>query len=280
MANWFHISPDRPYFCVVGSPIDHSKSPQIHQAFAAQFDIDLRYEKIKVEQNYFADALKEFVAEGGRAMNVTVPHKEDACASADIRSERADLAGAANMISVGRDGETIADNSDGAGLIQDLRINRQLELRGSRVLLLGAGGAARGVVPSLLAQRPSELVVVNRSFAKAKELAERFGSLGPVRAAEYTTIGEGPYGLIVNATSLSLSGEVPPLDPDYVSANTWCYDMMYTSNGRTPFLDWCASGGAAGCSDGLGMLVEQAANAFSIWHGREPDTASVIDLLR
>jgi shikimate dehydrogenase len=280
MANWFHITPDRPYFCVVGSPIDHSKSPQIHQAFAVQFGIELRYEKIKVEQNYFSEALKEFVVEGGRAMNVTVPHKEAAVASADIRSERANLAGAANMISVGRDGKTVADNSDGAGLIRDLQTNLHLELRGSRILLLGAGGAARGAVPSLLAQGPSELVVVNRTGSKAKELAERFGSLGSVRAAEYGSIGDGPYGLIVNATSLSLSGETPPLDPNYVSANTWCYDMMYTSNGRTPFLDWCRANGAAGCSDGLGMLVEQAANAFSIWHGKEPDTASVINSLR
>ncbi|MFT4560375.1 MAG: shikimate dehydrogenase [Gammaproteobacteria bacterium] len=280
MPNRFHISPGRPYFCVVGSPIDHSKSPQIHQEFALQFGIELSYEKIKVEPNDFCEALAEFVASGGRAMNITVPHKEAACACADIRSERADLAGAANMISVGPDGETIADNSDGAGLIRDLLVNHQLELRGSRILLLGAGGAARGVVPSLLEQGPSELVIANRTRLKADELTERFGSLGPIRAAEFSTIGDGGFGLIVNATSLSLSGEIPPLDPTYIEASTWCYDMMYTSTGRTPFLDWCLSNGAAGCSDGLGMLVEQAANAFSLWHGKAPDTTPVIECLR
>jgi shikimate dehydrogenase len=280
MGKWFQIPPGDPYFCVVGSPIAHSKSPDIHLAFGRQCGIALRYERVEIPADSFASALAEFVAAGGRGMSITVPLKEEAYRALSQRSQRAELAGAANMMTVTTDGTTIADNADGTGLVRDLTVNHGLNLSGRRLLLLGAGGAARGVIPTLLGQRPSELIIANRTVKKAEELVDRFRTIGTIRAFDYASMPVGPYDLIINATSLSLSGEIPPLNPAAINAATWCYDMMYTVDGHTRFLDWCQNKGAAACSDGLGMLVEQAADAFSIWHGVEPATAPVIAALR
>ena len=278
-GRWFDIGSGAPYYCVVGSPISHSKSPVIHQAFAQQFGIALRYERVEIPPANFAAALAEFAQAGGVGMNVTVPFKEEACAQASRREARAALTGAANTMTVD-EGIISADNTDGAGLIRDLTLNHNKSLSGSRVLMLGAGGAARGVVPGLLAQGLIELVIVNRSLAKAEALAERFQSGGRVLARDYNNVPTGPYDLVLNATSLSLSGDVPPLSPALLGANTWCYDMMYSQDGCTSFLNWCVSNGATHCRDGLGMLVEQAAEAFSLWHGVKPDTSPVIAMLR
>ncbi|HJP36952.1 MAG TPA: shikimate dehydrogenase, partial [Gammaproteobacteria bacterium] len=242
--------------------------------------IALRYERVEIPPGSFATALAEFAAAGGSGMSVTVPLKEEAYRAAAEHALRAFVTGAANMLTIADDGTTIADNADGTGLVRDLLSNRRLLLAGRRILLLGAGGAARGVIPSLLEQQPGELTIVNRTLSKAEGLVERFRQLGLVRAFDYERLPRGPYDLIINATSLSLSGEIPPLDPRVISGASFCYDMMYTADGRTRFLDWCGDHGAAACSDGLGMLVEQAASAFSIWHGVQPDTAPVIASLR
>jgi shikimate dehydrogenase len=280
MGKWFEIPAGDPYYCVVGSPVAHSKSPQIHLAFGRQCSIDLRYERVEIPAGSFAPALREFVAAGGRGMSVTVPLKEEAFRAASVHRPRAALTGAANMLTVGTGVETIADNADGTGLVRDLISNHGFEIADRRILLLGAGGAARGVIPSLLAEMPRQLIIVNRTMSKAEELVERFGDRGSMRACAYEKLSCGAVDLVLNATSLSLTGEIPPLASSVVNAETWCYDMMYTSDGRTPFLDWCADRGAAVCRDGLGMLVEQAANAFYLWHGVEPDTAPVIRMLR
>lgn len=280
MGRWFDIPVGDPYYCVVGSPVAHSKSPEIHYAFARQFGIALRYERVEIPADSFAPALAEFVAMGGRGMNVTVPLKEEAYRAVGEHRPRAALTGAANVVTVGLDGTTIADNADGSGLVRDLRINHGFEFTGRRLLLLGAGGAARGVIPSLLAEHPSEIVIANRTLSRADELVERYRELGRIRACDYATVPRETVDLIVNATSLSLSGGIPPLEPSIIRAQTWCYDMMYTADGRTGFLDWCGENGAVFCTDGMGMLVEQAADTFSIWHGVEPDTAPVIATLR
>jgi shikimate dehydrogenase len=280
MSDTFNICDGDPYFCVVGSPINHSKSPQIHAAFGRQCDVPLRYERVEIKAGSFQQALAEFVVAGGRGMNVTVPLKEEACLSASTLRSRAQATGAANMITVDADGTTVGDNSDGAGLIRDLLGNHRQQLINTRVLLIGAGGAARGVIPSLLAEQVAELVVVNRTALKARTLADQFSRLGSIRASDYDSLSGEPYDLVVNATSLSLSGQIPPLPRAVIGADTCCYDMMYTQDGKTPFLEWCRSTGARQAYDGLGMLVEQAANAFSLWHGVEPDTAAVIKMLR
>jgi shikimate dehydrogenase len=280
MGKWFEIPPGDPYYCVVGSPIAHSKSPEIHLAFARQCGIALRYERVEIEAGSFANALAEFVAGGGRGMSITVPLKEEAWRAARDHRPRAAVTGAANMLTVAADGVTIADNVDGAGLVRDLVLNHGLRLADRRLLLVGAGGAARGVIPSLMEEHPRELTIVNRTLSKADALVERFRERGAIRAFEYANLPHGPYELIINATSLSLTGGIPPLDPVVVTSGTYCYDMMYTIDGRTRFLDWCGDSGAAARSDGLGMLVEQAASAFGIWHGVEPDTAPVIAALR
>lgn len=280
MGKWFQIPPGDPYFCVVGSPIGHSRSPEIHLEFGRQCGIALRYERVEIPANSFASALTEFVAAGGRGMSITVPLKEEALRALTTHRARAALTGAANMMTVAADGTTIADNADGAGLVRDLTANHGITLHGRRLLLLGAGGAARGVIPSLLEERPRSLIIANRTVKKATDLVDRFRTLGTIQACDYNAVPAGPYDLIINATSLSLSGGIPPLDPTTVGLTTHCYDMMYTADGRTRFLDWCQDKGAATCHDGLGMLVEQAADSFALWHGVKPDTAPIIRALR
>ena len=280
MGKWFDIPSGDPYFCVVGSPIAHSKSPEIHLAFGRQCGIALRYERVEIPENCFAGALAEFVAAGGRGMSITVPLKEEAYRALSIHRPRAALTGAANMMMVAPDGTTIADNVDGAGLVRDLTRNHGLTLHGRRILLLGAGGAARGVIPALLDEHPSELGIANRTLSKAEALVHQFHTLGALEAFAYGDVPDRPYDLIINATSLSLSGGIPPLSTATIGAGTCCYDMMYTADGRTRFLDWCRDNGAGTCYDGLGMLVEQAAISFSIWHGVEPDTGPIIGALR
>ena len=281
MSDWFDKLPtDAPYFCVVGSPVAHSRSPEIHTAFGKQTGIALHYARIEVSAGAFAAALDEFVAAGGRGLNVTVPLKEEACEAADEHLTAAAATGAANTIVVKPDGRVLADNTDGRGLVRDLSTNHGVSLAGRRILLLGAGGAARGVIPNLLEAGPEELVIANRTPARAHELVARFSHLGRLAASRLEEPAGGPFDVIINATSLSLSDSVPPIPRSTVGPGTWCYDMMYTATGRTAFLDWCLAAGAAAVSDGFGMLVEQAACAFELWHGIAPATAPVIEALR
>lgn len=281
MPRWFHQFPrDAPHFCVVGSPVAHSRSPEIHTAFGEQTGTALYYSRTEVAAGGFAEALAEFVAAGGRGLNVTVPLKEEAWAAVDDHLPAAGATGAANTIIVQPDGRVLADNTDGRGLVRDLAVNLGVPLAGRRILLLGAGGAARGVIPNLLEAAPAELVVANRTLARARELVDRFHHLGPLVASPLDEPGAGAFDLILNATSLSLSDAVPPIPPAAVGGRTCCYDMVYTPSGRTAFLDWCRAAGAAVAADGFGMLVEQAACAFELWHGVAPNTKPVLAALR
>ncbi len=260
-------------YAVFGHPIAHSKSPQIHAAFARQTGQDLSYEAILAPLDGFADSVAQFVAGGGRGANVTVPFKEEAYALANRLTPRAQRAGAVNTLSFDADG-ILGDNTDGAGLVSDLIRNLDCALGGKRILLLGAGGAARGVVEPLLEQKPAALVIANRTVSRAQELAELFGQgVAACGFDEATT----PFDVVINATAASLAGELPPLSPAIFTAGTLAYDMMYGRD--TPFLNFARSHGAA-TADGLGMLVEQAAEAFYVWRGVRPDTSAVIRSLR
>ncbi|MDP3420595.1 MAG: shikimate dehydrogenase [Thiobacillus sp.] len=260
-------------YAVFGHPIAHSKSPQIHAAFARQTVQDMTYEAILAPKDGFADSVAAFIAAGGRGANVTVPFKEEAFRLAGRLSSRAERAGAVNTLRFDADG-IFGDNTDGAGLVADLTRNLGCVLAGKRVLLVGAGGAARGVIEPLLAQQPAEVVIANRTVSRAQELAALFGH--GVSASGFDAL-DTPFDLVINATAASLAGELPPLPPRVFTAATLAYDMMYGRD--TPFLDFARSHGAA-TADGLGMLVEQAAEAFTLWRGVRPDTAPVIAALR
>ena len=265
-------------YAVIGNPIGHSKSPLIHGMFARQTGEQLSYEALLAPLDEFAGTLRAFLREG-RGVNVTVPFKEQAWALVDSRTPAAELAGAVNTIQRLEDGSLLGDNTDGKGLVRDIQHNAGFDLAGKRILLIGAGGAARGVMQPLLEARPAQLCVVNRTVEKAEQLAMLFKDQGPVSAAGFDWIEES-VDLIINATSASLDGQLPPISPKLINpGHTWCYDMMYSSD-ATVFNRWAAQQGAVRCLDGLGMLVEQAAEAFLLWRGIRPDTASVLATLR
>src|SRR5512143_1249583 len=260
-------------YAVFGHPIAHSKSPQIHATFARQTGQDMSYEAILAPLDGFADSVAQFIAAGGRGANVTVPFKEEAFNLASRLSPRAERAGAVNTLSF-ESGAILGDNTDGTGLVADLTRNLKRTLAGKRILLLGAGGAARGVIEPLLEQQPAALVIANRTVGRAQELAELFGR--GVTASGFDSTGAG-FDIVINATAASLAGELPPLSPAVFTRDTLAYDMMYGRD--TPFLSFARNHGAA-TADGLGMLVEQAAEAFYVWRGVRPDTAPVIAGLR
>ncbi|MGE6662728.1 shikimate dehydrogenase [Pseudomonas sp. NPDC077408] len=262
---------------VFGNPIGHSKSPQIHRLFAEQTGQTLSYEPLLAPLDDFPGYARTFFKQGLGA-NVTVPFKEQAFRLADQLSERAQRAGAVNTLKKLEDGRLLGDNTDGIGLVRDLLDNAGVTLQGKRILLLGAGGAVRGVLEPLLAQRPVALVISNRTLAKAEQLAGEFAELGPVSASAFEQL-RGPFEVIINGTSASLGGELPPLSDDLIEPGvTLCYDMMYGAK-PTPFCQWAAGRGAA-TRDGLGMLVEQAAAAFELWRGVRPDSGPVLTQLR
>ncbi|TDQ38221.1 shikimate dehydrogenase [Thiopseudomonas denitrificans] len=265
-------------YAVFGNPIAHSQSPFIHRMFAEQTGLQLTYEALLAPLDDFAGSLQQFFTSDGCGCNVTVPFKEQAFALADELSGRARRAGAVNTLIKLDNGRIRGDNTDGAGLVSDL-LQNNVPLAGQRILLLGAGGAARGVLEPLLAQQPAELAIANRTVEKAEQLASEFADLGPVVACGFDWI-DTPVDLIINATSASLHGELPPLAPTLVKpAQTVCYDMMYGKD-ITAFNRWAQEQGAGRTLDGLGMLVGQAAEAFSVWTGQRPDTAPVMQALR
>ena len=269
--------PDR--YAVMGNPIGHSKSPMIHTLFAAQTGQYLEYEAILVEQGRFAEAADAFREAGGRGLNITVPFKQDAWVYADILSPRAERARAVNTLVFRDGGNVLGDNTDGLGLVQDLTVNHGISLNGKRILLLGAGGAARGVLTPLLAEEPATLVIANRTSAKAAELAVLFSDLGSIMGCGFDGLEGRRFDLIINATSAGLDNHVPPLPEDVLAADGCCYDMLYGDE-PTPFVRWAEEHGAARALDGLGMLVEQAAESFYLWRGVRPDTAPVLETLR
>lgn len=266
-------------YAVFGNPIAHSKSPAIHAAFAAATGQDLRYEARLAAVDGFEAAIAQFVEEGGRGANVTVPFKEDAYRLASRLSDRAARAGAVNTLIVVGAGEVVGDNTDGAGLVRDITHNLHFSLTGKRILLLGAGGASRGVIAPLLAEKPVALAIANRTPAKAEALAAAFADLAAVEGGDFSHFAGRSFDVVINATSASLSGESLPLPSGLFAAGSLAYDMMY-GKGETPFLQRAREQGAGQCADGLGMLVEQAAEAFFVWRGVRPATAPVLADLR
>ncbi|MGH8465014.1 MAG: shikimate dehydrogenase [Pseudomonas sp.] len=265
-------------YVVFGNPIGHSKSPLIHRLFADQTGQQLEYSTLLAPLDDFSMCAQGFFKQGLGA-NVTVPFKEEAYRLVDSLTPRAQRAGAVNTLSKLADGTLQGDNTDGAGLVRDLTVNAGVQLEGKRILLLGAGGAVRGVLEPLLAHKPASLVIANRTVEKAEQLAREFADLGPVAASGFSWLQE-PVDLIINATSASLAGELPPISADLIApGKTVCYDMMYGKE-PTPFCRWATEHKAAKVLDGLGMLAEQAAEAFFIWRGVRPDTGPVLDELR
>jgi shikimate dehydrogenase len=272
-----NVSPlDR--YAVIGHPIDHSRSPLIHTLFARQTQQKLTYEPIDAEPKDFETAVRGFAAAGGKGVNVTVPHKEAAFALVNERSEAANAAGAVNTISFVA-GRLRGDNTDGIGLIRDLTTNQHVTLAGRRILVLGAGGAARGIVGPLLASRPAELVIANRTKARAEALVEQFKSPAGVSTVAFEELAKlAPFDVLLNATSAGLKGEQPPFPGSIVGPASVCYDLVYSMK-DTPFVAWARENGAARALQGWGMLVEQAAESFFIWRGVRPDTRPILQQL-
>ena len=266
-------------YAVMGNPIGHSKSPQIHRLFAEQTGQDISYEALLVELDGFADAVDWFQAEGGKGLNITVPFKQQAWELVKQRSERAELAGAVNTIVIREDGSRYADTTDGVGMVRDISDNNGIALKGKCILVLGAGGAVRGVLQPLLEQRPQFVIVANRTASKAVELAKQFNDFGDVFGCGFDVLSGQQFDLVINGTAASLKGEVPPLPDDLLYENASCYDMMYSA-GPTAFQTWAREHGAVQSLDGLGMLVEQAAESFFMWRGVRPETGVVIEQLR
>jgi shikimate dehydrogenase len=278
MVDIFDFDPTLDEYAVMGNPIAHSKSPRIHGLFAEQTGQAVHYSAIQVDPGGLEQAVGNFIASGGRGLNITVPFKQDAWELVDTRSARAERAGAVNTIKM----ESVTlygDNTDGVGLITDLQRNHGVVLQDTRILLMGAGGSARGVLAPLLEQQPAQLVIANRTEGRARDLAEAFADLGNVHGCGYDALGEIQFDVLLNATAASLQGELPPLPDGLLAANSVCYDLMYGAE-PTSFMQWAEQQGAGSVFDGLGMLVEQAAESFFLWRGIRPDTAPVIKTLR
>ena len=266
-------------YAVIGNPIGHTKSPLIHSTFASQTAQNIAYRAIEGPLDGFRQAVDEFRAAGGRGLNVTAPFKLDAFAYATDLSEQAQLAGAVNALKF-EGGKVFAQNFDGSGLTRDIVHNLGCPLRGRRVLLLGAGGAARGALLPILAQQPARLLIVNRTESKAHALATQFSNFGELSAASYPELSASPetFDIVINATSASLRGELPPVHTDVFSPDGLAYELVY-GKGLTPFLRLAQGVGVRRLADGVGMLVEQAAEAFAWWRGVRPDTRAVITTL-
>lgn len=262
-------------YAVIGNPVAHSKSPQIHAAFARATGEDLSYERLLAPLDAFGATVAAFRAAGGRGANVTLPFKGEAFEICDKTSPRAASTGAVNTLRFD-DGAIYGDNTDGTGLARDIVFNLAIGLRGKRVLMLGAGGAARGVIPSLLDERPALLMVANRTLARAQDLERRFKG---AFACSVPALGGRSFDVVINATSAGLAGEVPELPAGLFAPAALAYDMMY-GDAETPFMRLAREAGAAHCADGLGMLVEQAAESFFLWRGVRPATGPVLADLR
>jgi shikimate dehydrogenase len=264
-------------FAVIGNPIAHSKSPAIHSAFAAALGLAIQYERLLAPVDGFAETMDRFRAEGGVGANVTLPFKLDAFRYASSLSAAARQAGAVNTLSFRADG-VAGDNTDGIGLVRDIEHNFGYALCGKRVAILGAGGAARGAAGPLLSAAPRSLTIANRTQSKAQDIAALFASTGNVDAVSFDALATRQFDVVINATSASLDNAMPSIAPGLFASGAFAYDMVY-GKGRTPFLEFAYRAGAQ-TADGLGMLVEQAAEAFLIWHGVRPATAPVLAQLR
>ncbi len=267
-------------YAVIGNPVHHSRSPRIHQLFAAQFGSEVDYQAVQLEQRELASWVLDFFRDSGKGLNVTVPFKQQAYDLAEVRSERAQRAGAVNTLLTGKDGRLYGDTTDGVGLLRDLQ-RQGCSPEGRSVLLLGAGGAARSVLGPLVDSRPNRLAIANRTVAKAAELAELMADSGVIQVFSYEQLAAQSTGwdLVINATSASLGQQVPDLPGKLWTDHGVAYDMVYGSE-PTAFLRFAADQGVVSCIDGLGMLVEQAAESFFLWRGQRPVVEPVIARLR
>jgi len=265
-------------YAVIGNPIAHSKSPLIHTAFAKQTQQDLQYEAILAPVDGFSDTVDSFRQQGGKGLNVTVPFKLEAHQYATELTERAQIAQAVNTLKF-EDSRILGDNTDGAGLVRDITFNLNCPLTGKRILLMGAGGAARGVILPLLQQQPAKLAIANRTPQKARDLSRQFAAHRHIEAGDYMGFAGQSFDIVINATAASLNDDLPELPVGIFAENALAYDMMYSTE-PTRFLRFAAQQGAQRLSDGIGMLVEQAAESFYLWRDVRPDTRSVISLLK
>lgn len=265
-------------YAVMGFPIQHSWSPFIHGLFAKQTGQSMSYTRLAVSPENFEREVGAFFATGGKGLNITVPHKQAANIVTRYRTPRAEIARAVNTLAFRNDG-LLGDNTDGAGLVIDLTRNLGFDIANTRILLLGAGGAARGVIGPLLAAAPECIEIANRHAPRAVELAEEFELLGTVAGAAFENISDRVFDLVVNATSASLQEEIPPIPRGAIGPATLCYDMAY-GKGDTAFTRWSRSIGAGRAETGWGMLVEQAAEAFLLWRGMKPDTKPVLEAVK
>lgn len=260
-------------FAVIGNPISHSLSPQIHEHFASQFGLNISYEAIEAPIEGFIQTLHNLQSQGYSGVNVTVPFKLEANQQANIRDEYAALAEAANTLKFQADKSIHAHNTDGIGLVKDLSDTLKIDLKEKTVLILGAGGAVQGIIKPLLDAGVSSITISNRTYSKAQVLARKFSAYGEVFAIQQALMPYTPsFDLVINGTSASIAGEDLDIPTNLVTKRTICYDLMYSKNGNTPFVDWAIEQGVAAAYDGLGMLIEQAAFAFTLWLDRKPDT--------
>lgn len=268
-------------YAVIGNPISHSKSPRIHSLFARQTGEAVEYTAIQAPLDDFAGTVQQFFERGGKGLNVTVPFKEAAWELAKRRTERAASAGAANTLFRDEQGLLTADNTDGCGIVRDLVHNHGVALNGARILVLGAGGAVRGVLGPILAEHPASVTIANRTLARAEALVDLFTPVAGTTRLAACGFGQPSesFDLIINGTSASLQGDLPPLSPAVIGQHTVVYDMMYSLR-TTTFNQWALEQGAQFVHDGLGMLVEQAAESFRVWRGVTPATLPVIEQLR
>ena len=266
-------------YAVMGRPITHSKSPQIHQQFAKQTAQDLTYEKIEVETENFSKDVASFQNNNGKGLNITVPLKEEAFKLATELTKRARRAGAVNTLILHDKNNYTGDNTDGIGLVRDLTQNHQTELKDKDILILGAGGAVRGILEPFLQEKPSKLVIANRTLSRAQDLAADFSDITYIEVFEFSELEGQQFDIIINGTSASLSGELPPLPDNLLKENSTTYDMMYGKD-DTPFMTWSKNNNASKVIDGLGMLVEQAAESFFCWRKVRPETKGIIDSIR
>ncbi len=266
-------------YAVVGDPIAHSKSPEIHSQFARQTGEDVSYDKHQVSAGEFEQFVRTFFAEGGSGLNITLPHKESAFNLAAVKSTRSQLAKAANTLWLNDQDELCAENTDGAGIVRDLTVNHDVQLSDRRLLIVGAGGAARGALATLIETNPSAIAVLNRTRQKAEAIAGDFAGKFDLQVLDYESQGDGDFDVIINATSMGIQDKAPPINAQLIGKECCCYDMMYGDE-PTAFMRWASDNDAKIVIDGLGMLVEQAAESFRIWRGVRPQTQPVIDALR
>ena len=279
MVNELINNPSVANYAVLGNPVKHSKSPQIHLLFAKEMGITLEYNAIEVPNDELSTYVNLFSSQGGKGLNITVPFKENAYKLCTEITSRALESGSVNTIKFDTETNIIGDTTDGEGFINDLRKNYGINLQNKSILILGAGGTGKSIIERLVSEEIKNVVIVNRTLSRAEELEKKFKNKIDIKSFSYETLPNDIFDVFINGTSLSLSSEVPPVSRNIINKNTFCYDLMYSSD-KTVFIKWAIENGALRAADGLGMLVEQAAESFFIWHGVKPNTAKVIEALK